>query len=105
MWNKREPAGEDGSGNGNGNGNDKTVAKTAGFVVFSGIAMSIIKALNPFNKPDLKLSPDTSTNVPSSEPIKPLSESTQPTQAPVFQQCQPSLTPPKEPIIKVTSLI
>ncbi|KAK6134329.1 hypothetical protein DH2020_031952 [Rehmannia glutinosa] len=28
---------------------DKTVAKTAGFVVFSGIAMSILKALNPFN--------------------------------------------------------
>ncbi|KAL3509106.1 hypothetical protein ACH5RR_028507 [Cinchona calisaya] len=94
MSNDRESAGDEGSGN----GNDKTVAKTAGFVVFSGIAMSIIKALNPFNKPDLKMSPNTTTNIPP-EPINSFTESTQP-QAQLSQQCQPSLiTPPPEPII------
>lgn len=89
MWNSREPPGENSSGD--GNGDDKTVAKTAGFVVFSGIAMSIIKALHPFDKPDLKVNPNPSAN--------PLTESTQP-QAQVFQQCRPSLTPPPEPITK-----
>ncbi|KAH7577068.1 hypothetical protein ACOSQ2_002196 [Xanthoceras sorbifolium] len=33
-----------------GDSRDAAVAKTAGFVVFSGIAMSILKALNPLNK-------------------------------------------------------
>ncbi|PPR88250.1 hypothetical protein GOBAR_AA32436 [Gossypium barbadense] len=33
-----------------GNSKEAAVAKTAGFIVFSGIAMSILKTLNPFNK-------------------------------------------------------
>lgn len=37
------------SGDGKDEGKDVSVAKTAGFVVFSGIAMSILKAFNPFN--------------------------------------------------------
>lgn len=35
---------------GNGNGREAAVAKTAEFVVFSGIAICILKALNPLNK-------------------------------------------------------
>ncbi|XP_021910864.1 uncharacterized protein LOC110824635 [Carica papaya] len=41
------------SGNGDessGSDKDLSVAKTAGFVVFSGIAVSILKTLNPFSK-------------------------------------------------------
>uniref|UniRef100_A0A5B7BPK2 LysM domain-containing protein n=1 Tax=Davidia involucrata TaxID=16924 RepID=A0A5B7BPK2_DAVIN len=80
-----------GAGAGAGAGYDKdkdkerTVAKTAGLVVFSGIAMSILKAINPFNNPNLINHNNNET--------KPLTESTQP--------LQPSQSlAPQEPIIK-----
>ncbi|KAH6833526.1 hypothetical protein C2S53_004905 [Perilla frutescens var. hirtella] len=58
-------AGEDGS-----NGDlEKTMAKAAGFVVFSGIAISILKALNPFNN-------SSSSSSASAPRLEPLSEST-----------------------------
>ncbi|XP_059665088.1 uncharacterized protein LOC132311269 [Cornus florida] len=63
---------------------DISVAKTAGFVVFSGIAMSILKALNPYNNPTLK-----NINPINHEP-NPLPDSTP----------QPSHTPPPpQPIV------
>ncbi|KAK6134383.1 hypothetical protein DH2020_031872 [Rehmannia glutinosa] len=51
MSNSPRAAGDLGGDGKDGDKNEieKTVAKTAGFVVFSGIAMSILKALNPFN--------------------------------------------------------
>nr|GMD31842.1 probable endopeptidase P60 [Ipomoea batatas] len=88
MWNKRGPA-DDSAGD--GDDREKAIAKTAGFVVFSGIAMSIIKALNPFNNnPSLK-NGDT--------------ESTQPQVLKQWQQPQelppppPPPQPPSEPIV------
>lgn len=74
------------SGEDNDKNNDASVAKTAGFVVFSGIAMSILKALNPYNKPNL-------LNTYEHKPIAEPNQST-------IQQCH-SLSP-QEPIIKVT---
>ncbi|KAA8526259.1 hypothetical protein F0562_008538 [Nyssa sinensis] len=72
-----------------GAGNDKdkdiTVAKTAGLVVFSGIAMSILKALNPFNNANLKNENNNETQL--------LAESTQPLQS-------SQSVAPQEPIIK-----
>ncbi|KAK4845104.1 hypothetical protein QYF36_000943 [Acer negundo] len=64
------PAGSD------GDNREAAVAKTAGFVVFSGIAMSILKAFNPLNKT-------------KNEPTQPLNESTRPTPP-----------PPQQPIAK-----
>ncbi|XP_024025119.1 uncharacterized protein LOC21404211 [Morus notabilis] len=58
-----------------GDANDNALAKTAGFVVFSGIVMSILKALTPLPKI-------------TTEP-QPLAESTQ----------QINI-PPKEPLLK-----
>ncbi|PON39249.1 LysM domain containing protein [Parasponia andersonii] len=69
------------SGAGADGAQDNTVAKTAGFVVFSGIAMSILKALIPLNKN-------------RSETQQPLTESTQPIQ--ILSQPYP----PKEPAVK-----
>ncbi|PON96476.1 LysM domain containing protein [Trema orientale] len=69
------------SGAGADDAKDNTVAKTAGFVVFSGIALSILKALIPLNKK-------------RSETQQPLTESTQPIQIP----SQPY--PPREPAVK-----
>ncbi|MCL7035302.1 hypothetical protein MKW94_029758 [Papaver nudicaule] len=43
------PNGSNGD-HGNGFDKDKAIAKTAGFVVFSGIAISILKALNPYKQ-------------------------------------------------------
>ncbi|XVF58571.1 hypothetical protein PTKIN_Ptkin07bG0076900 [Pterospermum kingtungense] len=40
----------DDGGNHSNDSKEAALAKTAGFVVFSGIAMSILKTLNPFNK-------------------------------------------------------
>ncbi|EXB92368.1 hypothetical protein L484_021352 [Morus notabilis] len=60
-----------------GDANDNALAKTAGFVVFSGIVMSILKALTPLPKI-------------TTEP-QPLAESTQ----------QINI-PPKEPLLKVS---
>ncbi|RVW85919.1 hypothetical protein CK203_035363 [Vitis vinifera] len=48
-------AGEHGAGNGEGHSKEAAVAKTAGFFVFSGIAMSILKALNSCNNDNNKL--------------------------------------------------
>lgn len=69
---------------GDGDAKDNTVAKTAGLVVFSGIAISILKALNPFNK-----------NTTTQQNLHPLSESTQPPSQPqqpiVVKEPQPTL--------------
>ncbi|KAL6329047.1 hypothetical protein AAG906_007337 [Vitis piasezkii] len=69
-------AGEHGAGNGEGHSKEAAVAKTAGFFVFSGIAMSILKALNSCNNNDNKLlthsvtEPSQPTDPPHSrEPI------------------------------------
>ncbi|GMI67773.1 hypothetical protein HRI_000446600 [Hibiscus trionum] len=53
------------------------VAKTAGFVVFSGIAMSILKTLNPFNKERNDTSPSQQPVVKSiqSSPVQPIRDS------------------------------
>ncbi|KAM1715174.1 hypothetical protein ACFX12_025692 [Malus domestica] len=68
---------------GDGDPKDDSIAKTAGLVVFSGIAMSILKALNPFNKS-------------GNEETPPLSESTQPihppSQPPLPSQQQQPIT-------------
>ncbi|KAJ0052883.1 hypothetical protein Pint_02441 [Pistacia integerrima] len=69
------------SKDGNGVGREAAVAKTAGFVVFSGIAISILKTLNPLNKNKN----DTS---------QPLAESTQPS---------PPLPQPQLPVAKKPS--
>ncbi|KAI5337973.1 hypothetical protein L3X38_017244 [Prunus dulcis] len=71
---------------GDGDSKDNSVAKTAGLVVFSGIAMSILKALNPFNK---KGNEET-----------PLSESTQPIQLTSSQPQPQPLPPQQQPILK-----
>ncbi|XP_009790977.1 uncharacterized protein LOC107785761 [Nicotiana tabacum] len=79
---------ENGSGNGkdnDDNNKEKTIAKAAGLVVFSGIAMSILKAANPFNNPNL--------NCKSSEVKATVFESVQ---SQVLQQSQPE----PEPIVK-----
>lgn len=71
----RVPAENDG----NGDGREAAVAKTAGFVVFSGIAISILKALNPLNKNR--------------------NETTQP--QPIAESTQPIQPPPQQPIVTV----
>ncbi|XP_062105837.1 uncharacterized protein LOC133817355 [Humulus lupulus] len=73
------------SGRGAGDSKDNTVAKTAGFIVFSGIALSLVKSLNPFNKN-------------KNETQQPLTKPTQPIQAP----SQPFPLIPKEtkPVVK-----
>ncbi|OWM78726.1 uncharacterized protein LOC116195606 [Punica granatum] len=78
-----------------GGGNDPSLAKTAGFLVFSGIALSILKTLNPLNK---------NRTASSSES---LAGSVQPTrEAPPPPQPQPQPPPPPvrrpsaEPITK-----
>ncbi|KAK9922802.1 hypothetical protein M0R45_031248 [Rubus argutus] len=71
-------------GDGDGDAKDNYVAKTAGLVVFSGIAISILKALNPFIK-----------NTTTQQNLHPLSESTQPSSQPqqpiVVKEPQPTL--------------
>ncbi|KAL2466661.1 LysM domain-containing protein [Abeliophyllum distichum] len=90
------PRAADGSnGKDNNDEMENTVAKTAGFVVFSGIAMSILKALNPFNKnPDLK----------KETPKETLTESTRirpPSELGRNPCCQsPELPPLQEPIFE-----
>ncbi|KAG5545075.1 hypothetical protein RHGRI_017519 [Rhododendron griersonianum] len=59
----------DRAGNGKDNDKDRAVAKTAGFVVFSGIAMSILKALNPLNKPNLQCTHNNTNNGDQTEPV------------------------------------
>ncbi|XVF16854.1 hypothetical protein REPUB_Repub10bG0067800 [Reevesia pubescens] len=60
-----------------GDSKDAAVAKTAGFVVFSGIALSILKTLNPFNK-DRNATPLPQQPVAEwtqSSPIQPIRDS------------------------------
>ncbi|XP_015080766.1 uncharacterized protein LOC107024322 [Solanum pennellii] len=82
MWNNRRPP-ENGSGNEEDNSDqEKTIAKAAGFVVVSGIAMSILKALNPFNHQDINSkTSEVKATVFESAPSQ--------TQPQVLQQCQP----------------
>lgn len=92
MWNNRRPP-ENGSGNEEDNSDqEKTIAKAAGFVVVSGIAMSILKALNPFNHQNI--------NSKTSE-VKAIVFESAPsqTQPQVLQQCQPE----PELIVKVVT--
>ncbi|OMO83874.1 Peptidoglycan-binding Lysin subgroup [Corchorus capsularis] len=72
-----------------GDNMDAAVAKTAGFVVFSGIAMSILKTLNPFNK-------DKNNATPT--PQQPVAEWTQPSLSQPIRDSPPP-PPPPEPII------
>ncbi|KAM5578375.1 hypothetical protein ABKV19_008601 [Rosa sericea] len=72
---------------GDGDAKDNSVAKTAGLVVFSGIAISILKALNPFSK-----------NTTTQETLHPLCESTQlpsEPQQPIVVKAPPQPTEPK----------
>ncbi|KAK4749818.1 hypothetical protein SAY87_027267 [Trapa incisa] len=72
-----------------GCGNDPSLAKTAGFLVFSGIALSILKTLNPFNK--------NRTESPSESlagPAQPIREVPPPSLHP------PQPHSPREPIVK-----
>ncbi|KAK6238396.1 hypothetical protein QUC31_003865 [Theobroma cacao] len=76
--------------NDSGDSMDAAVAKTAGFVVFSGIAMSILKTLNPFNK-DRNATP---------LPQQPVAESNQSSLTqPIRDSPPPPPPPPPEPII------
>ncbi|KAL5570945.1 hypothetical protein UlMin_020542 [Ulmus minor] len=70
-----DPKPSDGSGDPTAN----AVAKTAGFLVFSGIAISILKSLNPLNR--------------NRNETKPLAESTRPIQ----MESQPPR--PEEPVV------
>ncbi|MBA0571772.1 hypothetical protein Golob_002147 [Gossypium lobatum] len=70
-----------------GNSKEAAVAKTAGFIVFSGIAMSILKTLNPFNKER------NATAVPQ----QPVVESIQPSPAQPIRDSPPP--PVSQPII------
>ncbi|KAI3457119.1 hypothetical protein Pfo_013782 [Paulownia fortunei] len=96
MSNPPRAAGDLGGDGEDGNNNEieKTVAKTAGFVVFSGIAMSILKALNPFNN----------SNQCSTPKMEPLNESTRIEKTliqPPPPCCQSSQQPPlQEPLFQ-----
>ncbi|KAK8716410.1 hypothetical protein V6N13_043719 [Hibiscus sabdariffa] len=59
------------------NSKEAAVAKTAGFVVFSEIAMSILKTLNPFNKERnaTSLSQQPVVDSIQSSPIQPIRDS------------------------------
>lgn len=90
MWNNRRPP-EDGSDRDKDNSDqEKNIAKAAGFVVVSGIAMSILKALNPFNNQNV--------NCKTSEVKATVFESAPPQTQ--LQQCQPE----PELIVKVVYL-
>ncbi|CAL9011290.1 unnamed protein product [Prunus brigantina] len=86
---------------GDGDSKDNSVAKTAGLVVFSGIALSILKALNPFNK---KRNEETPLSE-STQPIQPPSSQPQPQPQPLPPQQQPILKEPPPPLPKtITSM-
>ncbi|KAJ4982303.1 hypothetical protein NE237_033140 [Protea cynaroides] len=79
--------GDDGDHRG-GIDKDAAIAKTAGFVVFSGIAISLLKSLNPFEKNKNNNSNSCSTNsCYGSKP--PLQESKSP---PLQQSTKPTIT-------------
>ncbi len=82
-----------GGGNDDGNAKDNAIAKTAGFLVFSGIALSILKALNPLRKP-INIETQSANGSPQ------LSESIQSIQV---QPARP--LPPQQPIVKVCMTI
>uniref|UniRef100_A0A2N9F7T3 LysM domain-containing protein n=1 Tax=Fagus sylvatica TaxID=28930 RepID=A0A2N9F7T3_FAGSY len=77
-----------GGGNDDGDAKDNAIAKTAGFLVFSGIALSILKALNPLRKP-INIETQSANGSPQ------LSESIQSIQV---QPARP--LPPQQPIVK-----
>ncbi|XP_042068271.1 probable endopeptidase p60 [Salvia splendens] len=86
------------AGNGGEDGSksdlEKTMAKTAGFVVFSGIAISILKALNPFNSSTPTLSESTHTEKPLTKTPPPCCRSSQQPpllQAPVTASVKPNV--------------
>ncbi|XWS44509.1 hypothetical protein CRYUN_Cryun15aG0051500 [Craigia yunnanensis] len=72
---------------------EAAVAKTAGFVVFSGIAMSILKTLNPFNKDR------NSTLLPQ----QPVAESTHSSLTQPIPDSPPPPPPPEPIITKISS--
>ncbi|KAL4377065.1 hypothetical protein GQ457_02G018250 [Hibiscus cannabinus] len=71
------PASSNDGDNHPANTKEAAVAKTAGFVVFSGIAMSILKTLNPFNKERdaTSLSQQPVVDSIQSSPIQPIRDS------------------------------
>ncbi|KAL6286249.1 hypothetical protein ACE6H2_010639 [Prunus campanulata] len=89
---------------GDGDSKDNSVAKTAGLVVFSGIAISILKSLNPFNK---KGNEETPPHSESTQPIQLTSSQPQPQPQPqpLPPQQQPILKEPHPPLPKtITSM-
>ncbi|ONI16661.1 hypothetical protein PRUPE_3G113700 [Prunus persica] len=90
-----------GSAAGDGDSKDNSVAKTAGLVVFSGIAMSILKALNPFNKKGNEETPLSE----STQPIQLTSSQPQPQPQPLPPQQQPILKEPHTPLPKTITSI
>ncbi|KAL1560603.1 putative endopeptidase p60 [Salvia divinorum] len=98
MSNPPPAAGNDGE-DGSKSDLEKTMAKTAGFVVFSGIAISILKALNPFNASTPSrmetLRESTRTEKPLTKPPPPCCRSSQQPpllQAPVTASVEPNVT-------------
>lgn len=83
---------------------EKTMAKTAGVVVFSGIAISILKALNPFNNAN-----QSSSSSSSATKMEALSESTRAEKTlpkPPPPCCRSSQRPPlQEQLVQVIILI
>lgn len=76
------------AGDGEGESKDNTINKAAGILVFSGIALSILKAIIPLKKPR-----NTETQSANESP---LSETTQ-----LIQVQPPRPLPPHEPFVKV----
>ncbi|KAL4620620.1 hypothetical protein ACB092_06G168400 [Castanea dentata] len=75
------------AGDGEGESKDNTITKAAGIFVFSGIALSILKAIIPLKKPR-----NTETQSANESP---LTESTQ-----LIQVQPPRPLPPHEPFVK-----
>ena len=79
------------AGDGDGESKDNTITKAAGVLVFSGIALSVLKTIIPLKKP--RITETQSANE------SPLSESTQ-----LIQVQPPRPLPPHEPFVKVVSV-
>ncbi|XP_042484746.1 probable N-acetylmuramidase [Macadamia integrifolia] len=84
------PTGGDGDHSG-GIDKEAAIAKTAGFVVFSGIAMSLLKTLNPFdkNKDNTTATVDSCSTKSFNGSIMPLQESISP---PLQELIKPVIT-------------
>ncbi|MQL80150.1 hypothetical protein Taro_012613 [Colocasia esculenta] len=94
-------SGGDGGRGGEGGSKDDAVSKAAGFVVFSGIAMNIVKALTPKFPPLKPLPPPQQPqHPPPPQPslLPPLhDEATKPAAREAEPSCGPAEPPPKAP--------